>query len=249
MHDKRRETLLYDTIGKDYAAYRRADPRIAAAIVSALGDAQTVVNIAAGAGSYEPADRNVVAVEPSGVMIAQRASSAAPVVRASAMHLPFRDSTFDAALAILTLHHWPDQLQGLREMARIAGRSVIFTWDHSHAGMWLTKDYFPEIAEHGRIICPAMQTLGAVFPHVEIISVPIPHDCSDGFLQAYWRRPHAYFDPGVRRAVSAFAGISVERGLAALRRDLDDGTWSHRNGHLLKMTELDLGYRIVVGSR
>jgi ubiquinone/menaquinone biosynthesis C-methylase UbiE len=138
---------LYDTIGKTYADYRRPDPRIAAAIKNALGDAQSIVNVGAGAGSYEPMDRQVVAVEPSAVMISQRPSGAAPVVRASAMNLPFADDAFDAALAIFTVHHWPDQPRGLREMSRVARRCIILTWDNQHGGTWLTRDYFPEIVE------------------------------------------------------------------------------------------------------
>jgi SAM-dependent methyltransferase len=240
---------LYDTIGKSYADYRRADPRIAAAIKNALGDAQNIVNIGAGTGSYEPADRNVVAVEPSPVMIAQRPSSAAPVVRASAMTLPFGDDAFDAALAIFTVHHWPDQPRGLREMSRVARRCIVFTWDNQHAGTWLTRDYFPEIVKNGQAICPPIERYRQAFEQVRIISVPVPHDCTDGFLQAYWRRPEAYFDSQVRRAISGFADICALEGLAALRRDLDDGTWLRRNGHLLKLSELDVGYRLVIGTR
>lgn len=240
---------LYDTIGKTYADYRRPDPRIAAAIKNALGDAQNIVNIGAGTGSYEPADRKVVAVEPSPAMIAQRPSGAAPVVRASAMNLPFGDDSFDAALAIFTVHHWPDQPQGLREMSRVARRCIIFTWDNQYPRMWLTRDYFPEIVEQGRLICPPIESYSDAFEHLQIISVPVPHNCTDGFLHAYWRRPEAYFDSGVRGAISAFANIRVEAGLAALRRDLDDGTWLRRNGHLLPLHELDLGYRLVIGTR
>jgi len=240
---------LYDTIGKAYSDYRRPDPRIAAAIKNALGDAQSLVNVGAGAGSYEPTDRKVIAVEPSPVMIAQRLPGAAPVVRASAMALPFDDDEFDAALAIFTVHHWPDQPRGLREMSRVARRCIILTWDNQHAGMWLTRDYFPEIVENGQAICPPMESYNQAFEQIRIVSVPVPHDCIDGFLHAYWRRPEAYFDPRVRGAISAFANIRAEKGLAALRRDLDDGTWLSRNGHLLKLSELDLGYRLVIGTR
>ena len=240
---------LYDRIGKTYADYRRPDPRIAAAIRRALGSAQSIVNIGAGTGSYEPTDRNVVAVEPSPVMIAQRPSSAAPVVRASAMNLPFGDDAFDAALAIFTVHHWPDQARGLREMSRIARRCVILTWDNHHGGIWLTRDYFPEIVEQGRTICPPIERCSQAFRQMQIISVPVPHDCTDGFLHAYWRRPELYFDSGVRGAISAFANIRAASGLASLRRDLDDGTWLRRNGHLLRLGELDLGYRLVIGTR
>jgi len=240
---------LYDTIGKTYADYRRPDPRIARAIKDALGEAQAIVNIGAGTSSYEPTDRKVVAVEPSPVMIAQRPPGAAPVVRASAMNLPFGDDAFDAALAVFTVHHWPDQPQGLREMSRVAKRCIIFTWDNQYPRMWLTRDYFPEIVEQGRTICAPIENYCQAFEQVRIIPVHVPHDCTDGFLRAYWRRPEAYFDSGVRGAISAFANIRAENGLAALRRDLDDGTWHRRNGHLLQLHELDVGYRLVIGTR
>ncbi len=241
---------LYDSIGKTYAQYRRPDPRIASAILAALGEARRIVNVGAGAGSYEPADRDIIAVEPSETMIRQRPSGTAPCLRASAMALPFRDRSFDAALAIFTVHHWPDQLRGLREMARVAARSVIFTWEPSTSASWLTRDYFPEILEHDRTALPLVAKLyRQAFPRMEIMPVPIPHDCSDGFLECYWRRPEMYFDPEARAAISPFAkGIAnTEAGLAKLRRDLSAGTWHARNGHLLQRTELDLGYRLVIG--
>ena len=241
---------LYDTIGKSYSDYRRPDPRIAAAIMVALGDPRTIVNIGAGTGSHEPRDRDVVAVEPSATMIRQRPPKAAPVVRASAMNLPFTDGAFDAALAILTVHHWTDQSQGLREMKRVARRCVILTWDAFHPGTWLTRDYFPEIIDDGRALFPPLDSYKQIFPHTDFVPVPIPHDCTDGFLQAYWRRPEAYFDPGVRGAISAFAKVhDVEQGLSQLRRDLDDGAWLARNGQLLELPQIDLGYRLVIASR
>lgn len=239
---------LYDRIGTHYAQYRRPDPRIGAAITAALGDARSVVNVGAGTGSYEPKGRDLIAVEPSETMIAQRARDAAPVVRASAMNLPCPDGEFDAALAILTVHHWPDQSAGLREMSRVAKRCVIFTWDRLWDRMWLTRDYFPEITAQGRV-CPPIDSYRAHFSRVEIRPVAIPHDCTDGFLQAYWRRPESYFDAHARSAISAFASIDARPGLAALRRDLDNGMWARRNGYLLDETELDLGYRLVIGER
>ena len=206
-----------------------------------------VVNVGAGTGSYEPPDRNVVAVEPSLTMIRQRPRNAAPVVRASAMQLPFRDGQFDAALAIFTVHHWQEQAAGLREMARVAKRSIILTWDNSYNGMWLVRDYFPSILDEGQVICPPLSMYREILGPVTVKAVPIPHDCSDGFLQAYWRRPHAYLDPGARGAISAFAKYATpEAGLAKLRSDLEDGTWLARNGHLLSETELDLGYRLII---
>jgi SAM-dependent methyltransferase len=239
---------MYDAIGLGYRQYRRPDPRLARAILDALGDAATVVNVGAGAGAYEPADRPVVAVEPSLAMIRQRPVGSAPVVQASATDLPFRDAAFAAALAVLTVHHWPDRGCGLRELARVAQhRLVILTWDPQTSGFWLVEDYFPAIAEIDRQILPPMEELRQALGQLEIRPLPVPHDCTDGFLGAYWRRPHAYLDPGVRRAISTFAKISdVESGLVRLRSDLADGTWERRYGHLLQQSVLDLGYRLVI---
>jgi SAM-dependent methyltransferase len=243
---------LYDTIGKAYADYRRPDPRIAAAICKALGEARTIMNIGAGTGSYEPADRDVVAVELSETMIRQRPRNAAPVVQASALQLPFADDAFETSLASFTIHHWPDQLRGLREMARVALRAVIFTWEPTSPNSWLMRDYFPEIFRHDlKALPPVSELYPKAFGHIEVLPVPIPHDCIDGFLECYWRRPEMYFDAGARAAISPFAkGIAnTEAGLARLRKDLDDGTWHRRNGHLLALNELDLGYRLVLARR
>ena len=240
---------LYDAIGLGYDTYRQPDPRIAAAIGRALGPADSIVNVGAGAGSYEPTGRRVVAVEPSLAMIRQR-RSAAPVLRASATDLPIRDGTFAAALAILTVHHWPDRARGLGEMARVSRRVVIVTWDPETSGFWLTDDYFPSILTIDRPIFPTMDELRRALGEIEIVPLPVPHDCVDGFLGAYWRRPAAYLDDGVRSAISTFSKVGdVGPGLARLRRDLQDGTWVRRHGDLLDRAELDLGYRLVVARR
>jgi len=238
---------LYDAIGRDYRAYRRPDPRLAAAITDALGRAETLVNVGAGAGSYEPADRTVVAVEPSTAMIRQRGSDT-PVVQASATELPFRDGAFAASLAVLTVHHWPDRARGLAELARVAGRRVVvLTWDPAASGFWLVDDYFPEMVAIDRRIFPSLDDFRRALGRIEVRPLPIPHDCTDGFLGAYWRRPAAYLDAGVRGAISTFAKLGeVEGGLARLRADLDDGTWMRRHGDLLGRAELDLGYRLVI---
>lgn len=239
---------LYDEIGVGYGNYRRPDPRIATAIVCALGEAETVVNVGAGTGSYEPTNRLVVAVEPSLTMIRQRRLGSAPAVQASASHLPFRDAAFAAALAVLTVHHWPDRTRGLEELARVAQRRVVIvTWDPAASGFWLIEDYFPEIREIDRITCPSMEEFRQALGDIENRPLLVPHDCTDGFLGAYWRRPYAYLDPGVRRAISAFSKIGdIQPGLTRLRRDLEDGTWESRYGHLLSQAELDLGYRLVI---
>jgi SAM-dependent methyltransferase len=241
---------LYDVIGRGYEIYRRPDPRIAAAITRALGTANTVVNVGAGAGSYEPDDRDVVAVEPAWTMIQQREAGRTPVVQASATHLPFRDAAFAAALAVLTVHHWPDRPRGLAELARVARRVVIVTWVPDTSSFWLVDEYFPEIVALDRPIFPTLRDFADVLGEVDVHTLPIPHDCHDGFLGAYWRRPDAYLDPGVRSAISTFAKVKdVGAGVARLRRDLEDGSWVRRHGDLLTRTELDLGYRLVVSRR
>ena len=241
---------LYDRIGAGYRNYRQPDPRVAEAISGALAGARSVVNVGAGAGSYEPTDRFVVAVEPSAAMIGQRAGGAR-VAQASATHLPFRDGAFDAAMAVLTVHHWPDRARGLAEMVRVArARVVIVTWDPAFTGFWLVEDYFPEIWHIDHRIFPPMNEFLGAFSDVDVRPLLVPHDCLDGFLGAYWRRPHAYLDPGVRGAMSTFAKIGdVEPGLSRLRDDLADGTWQRRHGHLLGLAAIDLGYRLVVARR
>ncbi|MGC1523436.1 MAG: class I SAM-dependent methyltransferase [Steroidobacteraceae bacterium] len=240
---------LYDTIGVDYRRFRRPDARMAAAIDRELGPARTVVNVGAGAGSYEPPQRQVIAVEPSIVMLRQRARGAAPAVQASAMALPFRDAAFEASMAILTVHHWPDWRAGIRELRRVAGgRIVIVTWDPSHAGFWLT-DYIPELLAADRRIFPPLAHIAHELGSTAIAELPIPHDCSDGVLGAYWRRPEAYLNDGVRAAISTFSKVGdVSAALQRLRQDLDTGAWQRRYGAASDLSELDLGYRILVSN-
>jgi len=238
---------LYDRIGHGYALQRRPDPRIAAFVHRALAGSASVVNVGAGAGSYEPAGLPVVAVEPSITMIRQRPADGHPAVRAAAGALPFRDDSFDSSLATLTLHHWPDWRAGVREMARVArGRVVLLTWDPAACEFWLVSDYFPQILEIDRTLFPTMEEMDRELGGITVRSVPIPHDCTDGFLCAYWRRPHAYLDPQVRAAISAFSKLeAVEQVLRRLTADLESGEWHRRHGHLLRRRSLDLGYRIV----
>jgi SAM-dependent methyltransferase len=241
---------LYDAIGREYAKLRRADSRIEHQIVDALGDAARVVNVGAGAGSYEPWDRFVVAVEPSTTMIAQRPPGSAPVVQASAEALPFRDAAFDASLAILTIHHWADWRRGVNELARTTKkRIVILTWDPSLPTFWLVNDYFPEILASDRVIFPSVDDLRQELGPLRITAVPIPHDCTDGLLGAYWRRPEEYLETSVREAISAFNKLSdVETGLRKLRADLGSGVWQRRNRALFDSDTLDLGYRLIVSN-
>ena len=243
-------TQIYDQIGEGYHNLRIPDPRIARNILQALGEVETLVNVGAGAGSYEPLDGNVVAVEPSLTMIRQRPPGIAPVVQASAMGLPFRDGAFAAALAVLTVHHWPDRSRGLHELARVArNRVVIVTWDPATSGFWLIDDYFPEIGEIDREILPPLEEFRQALGPIDVHHLLVPHDCSDGFLGAYWRRPHAYLDPRVRSAISTFSKIhDVESGLDRLRRDLENDTWRQKYEHLQGQSDLDLGYRLIIAN-
>lgn len=236
----------YDLIGLNYAELRKPDPRIARIIESALGPAQTVLNVGAGAGSYEPAGRQVTAVEPSREMIRQRKPGAAKAIEASADNLPFPDKSFDAAMAILTIHHWPDKAAGLREMRRVTrGPIVLLTFDPTHRP-WLT-DYLPELATLDEANMPAMTDYARWLGPVQITTVPVPHDCTDGFLYAYWRRPAAYLDDRIRSGSSSFWTMkNAEAGLAKLKHDLDTGAWEHRYADLLTRDEYDAGYRLVV---
>ena len=232
-----------------YAASRRTDPRIAAHIRSALGDARRVVNVGAGAGSYEPSDLEVVAVEPSEGMIAQRS---APAVRGVAEALPLADDAVDAAMAILTLHHWSDRAAGLREMRRVAReRAVVLMFDvEVTRRFWLVAEYLPQIGESERHL-PSPSEVGAVLSDAsEVRPVPVPHDCADGFLGAYWRRPEAYLDPVVRASISSFTvlGDAALPGLERLRSDVESGAWARRHADLLGRDDLDIGYRLVVAS-
>lgn len=240
--------VLYDQIGQTYAAHRSVEPRLAAPLWDALGPARTVLNVGAGTGSYEPPDRSVVAVEPSAVMIAQRAHGAAPVVQARGESLPFADVSFDAVLAVLTLHHWTDVRRGLAECARVArSRVVILTWDPVSEGFWLVRDYFPDLLSIDRVLFPPIATIADALGEIVVHPVPIPADCIDGFLGAFWRRPDAYLDPAVRSGMSSFSRIiDVESRIERLSDDLASGAWQQQHGALLRQDELDMGYRLVI---
>ncbi|HEX8480592.1 MAG TPA: class I SAM-dependent methyltransferase [Allosphingosinicella sp.] len=240
-------TSPYDRIGLDYSDLRRPDPRIAAAIDEALGDCRTVLNVGAGAGSYEPPGRRVTALEPSAAMIRQRPASAAHCVQGRAEELPFADRSFDAAMAILTVHHWSGKAEGLAEMRRVTrGPIVILTYDPGFRGFWLF-DYLPELIALDEAQMPSLEDYAAALGPVSISPVPIPHDCADGFLSAYWRRPAAYLDPKVRAAMSSFWALGdVSQALSRLEADLESGAWARRNGALLNREAIDCGYRLVV---
>ena len=239
---------LYDTIGATYTVTRQTEPRIAAQVWAALGDAQTVLNVGAGTGSYEPSGRDVTAVEPSAVMRAQRPAGAAPCVAAVAESLPFEDQSFDAAMAVATIDHWQDPIAGLREMRRVARRVVVFTKDFSDPDrFWLNRDYLPEYSDlqAGR---PSLTELArAIGARME--PVLIPWDCADGFYEAYWRRPAAYLDDHVRRGISIWARVgpgAEQRTVRSLRADLASGRWAERNRDLTGLDAAELGERLLI---
>ena len=237
---------LYARTAAAYAGYRAEEPRIAAAIHAALEDARSVVNVGAGTGAYEPRDRAVTAVEPEPAMIAARAT---PAVQASAEALPFADGSFDAAMAVLTVHHWTDWRAGAAELRRVArGPAVVLTWDPAWArALWLVDEYLPELAEVDAHRFPTPEQLLDALGGGELRTVPISHDCRDGFLGAYWRRPHAYLDPAVRASISVFRLLPEADVAVAMRRleaDLETGEWERRNAGLLELDELDIGFRL-----
>jgi hypothetical protein len=240
---------MYDAIGGTYSVTRRTEPRIAAQLWAALGDARTVLNVGAGTGSYEPPDRDVTAVEPSAVMRAQRPAGAAPCVAARAESLPFEDQSFDAAMAFATVHHWQDPIAGLREMQRVARRVVVFTCETTERSwrrrFWLTRDYLPEV--RASRVGLATELARAIGGRIE--PVPVPWDCADGFFEAYWRRPAAYLDESVRRGISVWARVGAdaeERAVRSLRADLASGRWAERNHELLGLDAAELGLRLVI---
>lgn len=246
---------VYDRIGSDYNRTRRPDRRVAAAISRTLGDARSVINVGAGTGAYEPTDRQVTAVEPSAVMLAQRPAGAAPAVHASAEDLPFPDGAFDAAIAILSDHHWTDRDRGLRELRRVASsRVVLLNADPAKAeAFWLTRDYLPGFLDliPAPMLVPGAwrASFEAQLGPITIQPVPIPHGCTDGFYPAYWRRPHAYLDPAIRHGTSVFARLdpdATDHGLAALDTDLRQGAWHERNADLLKLDAADLGLSLII---
>jgi SAM-dependent methyltransferase len=240
----------YDRIGLSYSEVRRSDPRLQAAIWIALGDAKSVLNIGAGAGSYEPSDREVIAVEPSPVMIAQRPTDAAPAIQGVAESVPLEDKSVDATMGVFTMQHWDDVDRGLAEVLRVTRERIVFlTLDVDvTAKMWLCRDYLPEIVEHERKMFPTIAHLQGFLPGLQVETVPVPADCTDGFCAALWSRPEMHLDPDVRRASSIWHLLPpsvVNSGLDRLRQDLESGEWDRRYGQLRTRDALDIGLRLV----
>ena len=242
----------YDTIGQGYSARRKEDPALSKKIANALGDAQTIVNVGAGTGSYEPRDRLVIPVEPSEVMIRQRHSTSLPAIRANADALPLYDKDVDAAMTVLSLHHWaPFQEAGVREMTRIArDRVVIVTIDPRVSGrMWLMADYLHEVAFLDNEIFPFPETIAEWLGcNTDIEVVPVSRDTPDWTLISFWAHPQRVLDATARAATSGFARQDeavVQRVVSDVARDLQNGRWDERNGHLRSVDECDVGLRII----
>lgn len=244
------EQAIYDVIGTGYARFRRSDPRIAQRIHRHLGNASTVLNVGAGAGSYEPPDRRVIALEPSAEMIRQRPAGAPLVVRGTADAIPFAARTFEAAMAVLTVHHWSDPMAGLAELRRVTkGPIVVLTFDNEvHSAQWLVTEYLPSMAALDSQNPTASAIVDALGGGT-VESLPVPHDCIDGFCHAWWRRPAAYLDPAVRAGISGIARLPkalVDEAMARLDDDLASGAWHNAHEDLSALNEIDAGYRIVV---
>ena len=238
---------IYDKIGQTYTSERLPDSRIEDKIHNKLLGIDSVLNIGAGTGSYEPKEKFVIGVDPSFSMLKNRSPSAASCALGGAEALPFKNSTFEGAMAVLTIHHWSDWRVGIQEALRICRcRLVILTWDPDHAGFWLTQDYLKEIRALDSAKFPTMASLRSVHGNISIEPVLIPWDCKDGFMGAYWRRPDAYLDESKRKSISSLALNSCAAGLERLKTELSNGEWERKYGFLRSKTELDIGYRLVV---
>jgi SAM-dependent methyltransferase len=242
--------LVYEDIGRSYSRTRREDPRIAAEIASCLGASRSVVNVGAGTGSYEPRDRMVVAVEPSWEMVRQRRGRTRHVVRGAAEALPFPDAAFDAAMAVLTIHHWGDAVAGLRELHRVSHRQVVFFFEPLRTHNFWALDYFPEAFDlPSEQDPPGEAAIRAALAVREVRRVLVPQDCADGFGAAFWARPEAYLDPDVQAGMSWLALLMPDarrRGADRLASDLASGAWDRQHGHLRHMPAYDGGYRLAI---
>ncbi len=240
----------YERHGRTYARHRRADPRITARILAALGDAPTVLNVGAGAGSYEPEDRWVLAVEPSATMRAQRPAGAAPAIDAHAEALPLDDDSIDAAMACVTIHHWESPEAGLAELRRVArGPVVVFTFELEHLPDW-QKEFLHEGLAKELPRFPAIDDIAAALGgRTRVERIPTPGDCQDGFFEAFWKRPEALLDPAVRGAQSMWALLEAgveQRMVQRLAGALESGAWDAAHGHLRDQDVLDGALRLVI---
>lgn len=249
------KNVLYNEIGVGYKQTRHEDENLYKLILKSLGNAQTVLNVGAGTGSYEPKDRQVIAVEPSEVMVSQRLGNKFPVIKAKAEKLPFHFKTFDAAMTVLSLHHWhPNQRQGVEEMCRVSrDKVVIVTCDpRVSAKMWLMVDYFPEVAQLDHDTFPLPETIvDWLGVGTEILPVPIHKNTADWSLMSFWAHPERVLDPIARASTSGFARQPkevIERVVNEVEQDLKNGQWDERYGYLRQLKELDVGLRVIVAN-
>lgn len=238
---------IYDKIGVGYSGKRQTDPKIAQQLHAELSGATRIINIGAGTGSYEPGDVSLVAVEPSQEMIMQRDSSPHDVIQANAESLPFDDKSFTHAMTVLSMHHWENRDLAFKEINRVTSEKfVALTWDPKSDPFWLTRDYFPEIYQIDLASFPSLDEMSLYFDDVMIQPLQIPHDCIDGFLAAFWKRPDAYLNEKIRQSISSFSKIGdLSKGLNKLKTDIENGTWAEKNNHLLSKDEFDVGYKII----
>jgi len=240
---------IYNTIGGNYSVTRCTDPVIFKQLNAKLAGASNILNIGAGTGSYEPSDAELIALEPSAKMIAQRPAYSHPATLGFAESLPFADNSFSHVLTVLSMHHWSDHQRAFAEINRVGCEHfVAITWDPNTEPFWLTRDYFPEIYQADVAIFPTMELLAEHFDELEVTPLNIPHNCIDGFFAAFWRRPEAYLQPQVRQGMSPFASFpDIANRLERLRLDLTSGAWAKRNSELLAQNHFDAGYRLICG--
>lgn len=243
----------YDRIGRTYAQFRHTEPTWHHELTDALGDARRVLNVGAGTGNYEALGAEVIALEPSRVMIDQRHPDAAPCVQGVAEYLPFADNAFDATMGVLTMHHWSDLERAFADLNRLAPRHVYTVYDTTFARDFWLLDYFPETrVDPMEVNAPTPALLGRYFDVVDVRTLWVPRACSEGFAAASWARPHDYLDPEMQQAISLLAlqpPEVLERGTAALRADLESGRWHERYPDIVHLKRADFGYRLVIAER
>jgi SAM-dependent methyltransferase len=241
----------YNAHGSDYSAYRRTDPRIAQYVHEALGEARTILNVGAGAGSYEPFDRYVVAIEPSSVMRSQRSDKHVPALNGKAEALPFDDNAFDAVMAMVTVHHWLYMKKGLKELKRVSRKKVlVLSFDPEALDNFWMAGYAPELIAVEKLRYPTIDfVIRALGGQAEVIDIPVPFDCTDGFQEAFFGRPEAFLDPQIRKSQSAWGFL--EKGkekeiVGRLKRSMESGEWDERYGHLRKQEEFTCALKLIV---
>lgn len=241
----------YDGKNHNYSAIRKADPRIGLHVGRSLENCRTILNVGAGTGSYEPDDKFVIAVEPSSDMRAKRlALGRTPAVDAKADDLPFDDKSFDAVMAVLTIHHWPDLKVGLTEIKRVARKKItILTYDPNLLDLFWNAKYFPELIEIERSRYPKLDRIASCLGQdLKVTNIKIPLDCTDGFQEAFYGRPEAFLQEEVRKAQSAwgFLDKELERNYVnRLSDDLASGEWDRLYGFHRYLPEFEGAFRML----